>query len=128
VKANNNRWVTQTLSATTVEQFACLSVGRRRPMVVLNACQVGRLQRRLAGFGGFSKAFLTAGAGVFVSSLWSVGDEPARSFVEAFYGQLNNGKTISEATVQAREAARKAGDLTWLAYVVYANPQATLVK
>ncbi len=61
---------------------------------------------------------------MFVSSLWAVGDEPARTFVETLYGRLLEGDTVSEATISARRAARDAGDLTWLAYTVYAHPHA----
>jgi hypothetical protein len=55
-----------------------------------------------------------------------VGDSPARNFTEEFYLQLKGGKTISEATIEAREKARSAGDATWLAYVVYGHPHAIL--
>src|SRR5262249_31504256 len=74
------------LSATTVEQFARLeSADGGRPMVVLNACQAGRAGYKLSGIGGFARAFLTGKAGVFVGALWSVGDQPARTFTEHLY-------------------------------------------
>ena len=126
VKRGRDRWIKEALDATTVEFRGDLATNGRRPMVVLNACQVGRMHRRLTCLGGFSKAFLTAGAGAFVGSLWSVGDEPARSFVEALYTELAAGKNISEAAIEAREQARKDGDFTWLSYTVYANPHATV--
>jgi len=98
-----------------------------RPLVVLNACQVGRAGLQLTSIGGFADAFIHAGAGSFVSSLWAVGDEPAASFTTEFYRRLKAGATIAKASVAAREKARAAGDATWLAYVVYAHPDAKLV-
>jgi CHAT domain/Ternary complex associated domain 7 len=97
-----------------------------RPLIVLNACQTGRLGYQLSSIGGFARAFLGAGAGAFISSLWSVGDTPARAFVEAFYDGLLKGRTVADATSAAREEARAAGDATWLAYTVYAHPSARL--
>ncbi len=48
-------------------------------------------------------------------------------FVEKLYDELLAGTAISLATTRAREVARKAGDATWLAFVVYARPDAVLV-
>jgi len=83
---------------------------------------------KLTGIGGFSQAFLRKGAGAFVGTLWSVSDAPARTFTETFYRRLLAGDTVAEAAIKARAAARKDGDSTWLAYVVYAHPHATLLS
>jgi CHAT domain-containing protein len=95
-------------------------------MIVLNACQVGRLGYQLSSIGGFAQAFVGGGAGAFVSNLWSVGDAPARNFVETLYSKLQSGLTMARATAVARETARMSGDATWLAYTVYAHPEARL--
>jgi CHAT domain-containing protein len=99
---------------------------RPGPVVVLNACQTGRLGHQLASIGGFAEAFVGGGTGAFVSSLWSVGDSPARVFVEALYETLLEGEPMAAAVRAAREQARAAGDATWLAYTVYAHPGARL--
>ena len=39
----------------------------------------------------------------------------------------SKGQPISAAASRARQEACKAGDGTWLAYAVYANPQAHLL-
>ena len=49
-------------------------------MVVLNACQVGRTGYQSTSIGGFAEAFLKGGAGAFVGTLWSVGDQPPSTF------------------------------------------------
>lgn len=95
-----------------------------RPIVVLNACDVGRLPSGDPGLGGFAEAFLRGGAGAFVGCGWSVGDEPASRFVEAFYDELAAGSTIARAARAGRDAATAAGDASALAYAVYAHPDA----
>lgn len=116
------------LNATTVETFARLKgADGSQPIVFLNACQAGRAGYQLTGIGGFAQAFLRAGAGAFVGTLWSVGDQPAFFFGKAFYESLRNGKTVAEAAIAAREAARR-DDATWLAYVVYAHPHGTATQ
>jgi CHAT domain-containing protein len=97
-------------------------------VVTLNACQVGRAGYKLTSIGGFARAFLSKGAGLFISSMWSVGDGTARTFTETLYRGLLDGKKLSEATIAAREASRKAGEATWLAYTVYGHPDATLAR
>ncbi|RHW24210.1 CHAT domain-containing protein [Nocardioides immobilis] len=96
------------------------------PLVFLNACGIGQAPSTRAEMGGFAETFLRGGAGAFVGCLWSVGDQPAREFVAAFYDALDTGHTIGQATLAGRRAAREAGDLSWLAYTVYAHPDARL--
>ena len=119
------RFIPIYVDSTTVDYNARLdSLGDGGPLVVLNACQVGQARLQLGSLGGFAQAFLKNGAAAFVGTLWSVVDAPARTFVETFYDQLLGNKPIVTAVKEARQAARLAGDATWLAYVVYANPVA----
>jgi CHAT domain-containing protein len=128
-RVEGGNFVPTYLNASTVESFADLKgADGAQPIIFLNACQAGRAGYQLTGIGGFAQAFLRAGGGVFVGTLWSVGDEPAFSFGRIFYDKLINRATVAEATIAAREAARAAGDATWLAYVVYAHPHATLTR
>jgi hypothetical protein len=121
--------VSDYLTSTTVAENAKLgNPSGAGPLVVLNACQVGRSGEGLSSLGGFARAFLEAGASAFVSCLWSVNQTPARIFVETFYGRLLDGDTVATAALAAREAARASGDATWLAYVIYARPDAVLVR
>jgi hypothetical protein len=122
-------YLTERFRASAVEQLPRL-VGDDgvRPVVTLNACQVGRAGYKLTSIGGFARAFLSKGAGLFISSMWSVGDGTARTFTETLYRGLLDGKKLSEATIAAREASRKAGEATWLAYTVYGHPDATLAR
>lgn len=94
------------------------------PFVFLNACDIGRLPAGPAALGGFPEAFLRGGAAAFVGCSWAVGDDPASTFVEAFYVALADGETIADAARIARKAARDEADLSELAYAVYAHPRA----
>ena len=120
------------LLATTVAQIAQLDADGHHPIVVLNACESARMNRSFASMGGFASAFVGRGAGVFIGTQWSVGDAPARTFIEAFYKSFTQraaGKKalrLHEAVMAARQAARDGGDATWLAYVVYGHPRAVV--
>ena len=126
-RVENGAYVPLYFTSSVVQQSARLAgADGNQPLVVLNACQVGRAGWQLSSIGGFAEAFIRAGAGAFVSSLWSVGDEPARTFTERFYTSLLGGAPLAEAVVDGRAAARAAHEATWLAYVVYGHPLATL--
>lgn len=122
-RVEGKEYIPDFLSATTVGQFS--NMWTKRPMVVLNACQIGREGYTLTGIGGFAEAFLRSGAGAFIGPLWSVGDRPAKLFTETLYKELIEGQKLSQATNSAREAARQAGNSTWLAYTVYGHPNMT---
>ncbi len=128
-RIERGEYIEEYLTSTEAGQFSNLrGPDNNRPLIVLNACQVGRAGYNLTGIGGFAHAFIKRDAGAFVGTLWSVGDGPARTFTETFYSELLNKSRIADAAIKAREAARTAGDSTWLAYVVYGNPQAVITR
>ncbi len=97
----------------------------RRPLIFVNACEVGREGLGLTGFGGWAPAVVArARAGAFVGALWEATDGSAGLFAEAFFGQLQAGVTIGEALRKARLAIMTRPDPTWLCYIVYAHPNA----
>jgi CHAT domain-containing protein len=99
------------------------------PLVFLSACDVGRLQSGAAGIGGFAEAFLRGGAGVFIGCNWAVRDEVAARFVKSFYAKaFEPDTTIGEAALTARRDARRAGDLSALAFTVFGDPNTKLVR
>lgn len=107
---------------------AQIDVGDNAPLVFLSACDVGRLRSDAAGLGGFAEAFLRGGAGAFIGCNWAVRDDVAAHFVKSFYtAAFTPGTTIGQATLAARRDARRAGDLSALAFTVFADPRLRLV-
>jgi hypothetical protein len=126
-RRSDNTMSEEHVLATTVAREADLVDGDAQPIVVLNACQSARGGYALKGIGGFAQAFIEGGAGVFIGSSWSVGDQPALSFIEEFYARFLSESTpepLAQAAAAARRKAREDGDATWLAYVVYGHPRA----
>jgi CHAT domain-containing protein len=127
-RLEGSNYIRDYLNVSTVEFHSRFQNSQHPgPIIFLNACQVGRAGYKLTGTGGFARAFLRRGASAFVGALWSVGDHPAMTFTKEFYRQLaEEHVAVAEATRISRAAAQKAGDATWLAYVVYAHPHAKL--
>ncbi|WP_109210511.1 MULTISPECIES: CHAT domain-containing protein [Microbacterium] len=106
-----------------------LVAGASPPFVFLSACDVGRLQPGTTGPGGFAEAFLRGGAGVFIGCSWAVRDDVTAAFATTLYAELfTRGATLGEAVAAARIATREAHDLTALAFTVFADPRARVVR
>ena len=80
----------------------------------------------LTDIGGWARQFLHAGAAAFIGAYWSIYDQPAYDFAQELYSRLLSGIPIGRAVQQARTAIKPAGDPTWLAYTVFADPLATV--
>jgi hypothetical protein len=100
---------------------------RNQTAFVLNACYAGQMGMALTGVGGWARQLVAKGAGLFVGPLWTVSDDGAITFARAFYAALGSGATVAESVRAARQAAHAQGDPTWLAYSVYAHPNARVV-
>lgn len=101
-------------------------IGRARPLVFLNACHLARGKMALTTMGGLPRAFIAAGAGAFVGASFAVPGRVASYFAKMFYNSVLRGETLGEAGRTARGKVRAAfeGDPAWLAYTVFAHPQA----
>lgn len=128
-RMKNKSYQHDNLLSSQVEAFADLQEPEKPgPLVFLNACQVGRQGYNLTGTGGFARAFVKSGAGAFISTHWSVGDMSALVFSKTLYEQLLAGNTMMDAVAAARNAAKNEKEMTWLSYVVYADPYVKLIK
>jgi hypothetical protein len=102
---------------------------RRSPLVFLNACRSADMAANYTWLAGWAKSFLAAGAGAFIGSLWEVRDNSASRFAEEFYQSLFSDVPLGDAMKRARSAIQnEPNDPTWLAYTLYGNPAARLIK
>lgn len=106
------------------------NVGLAQPLVFLNACRTGYGGKSLQGIGGWAAQFLRIGAGAFVGTLWGVRTRSATRFAEVFYESLYDGMTLGSAARNARCTVRDEvpDKTTWLAYTVFADPLAKVVR
>lgn len=86
---------------------------RRLRLVVLSACQTSRAQAgRSGGFAGLAGAFMAAGAGGVVGSLWRVDDHATRALMERFHaGYVRSGDpaaALRQAQLQMLHSADPA--------------------
>ena len=102
------------------------NLGKKSPVVFLNACEIGRPGMGLTQPGGWPRGFLAAGAGAFIGPYWKINDGLAAQFAGTFYHALLNGGTVGAAVREARTSIQVASDPTWLAYSVYAHSEARL--
>ncbi|MEQ1731591.1 MAG: CHAT domain-containing protein, partial [Vicinamibacterales bacterium] len=112
----------ETIGVTPATVSAQADLTARHPIIFLNACETGRQAASLTDLGGWPKAFLDAGASAFVGTSWPVRDKPAAAFSRTFYEALLDHHTLADAAGEARAAAKKLGDASWLAYTVYGQP------
>jgi hypothetical protein len=96
---------------------------RVQPLVFLNACDTARLGIGMTGLEGWAVAFLTAGTGFFIGSLWKTTDDLASQFAADFYAGLQAGANVGEAVREARSKIARPGDASFLSYSLYGNPR-----
>jgi CHAT domain-containing protein len=96
-------------------------------LVNLSGCATGRTRESNAPLlGGLVPAFLLAGAGTVIASLWPIADEPAATFQAELYRQLVGGARPAAALAGAQRRCAR-GDLgaearetaVWAAHVAY---------
>jgi len=102
-------------------------LAEQRPVFIFNCCEVGRQGWSLTQIGGWANRLIGAGAGLYIGPHWVVSDGPAKNFALSLYENLLAGDPVGEAVRKARRVARQQGDPTWLAYSVYAHPNARVV-
>lgn len=102
-----------------------------RPLVFLNACQVGQGSEVLGDYAGMAAAFLKAGASAVIAPLWSIDDATARSIALSFYqATLEDGAPPAEVLRRVRAGFKPdltAQSSTCLAYQFFGHPRLELV-
>ena len=87
--------------ALEAAEIAALDLARVE-LVVLSACDSATAFGS-GRDGSLARAFLAAGAGAVVASLWPVNDAATAEFMKAFYGALATGADKAAALDQARQ-------------------------
>jgi CHAT domain len=108
--------------ALTAEQIETLRLGAK--VVVLSGCETaGATERAPSGdeWVGLVRAFLLAGAGRVVASLWPVDDRITGEFMAAFHGALGRGDAPARALQQAQQSLRDRHPhpFHWAAFALY---------
>jgi len=106
-------------------------VGESKPLVFLNACQVGGAGKVLGLVFGWPQAFLNIGSTACIAPLWSVIDENARDIAQDFYQMTlidSPPKSLGEALQSIRQQWRAKRSLTYLGYVLYGDPTARITR
>ena len=98
-------------------------------LVTLSACDTeGGKMVRGEGIQSFSRAFLAAGAGATVTTLWRVADGPTADFMRLFYARLAHGDGKAEALRSAKLSFLRSGSELaqpryWAAFVLNGDGQ-----
>lgn len=101
---------------------------KSRPLVFLNACEVGRPGVALVAVGGFPASFIRCRAGAIIAPLWSVDDEVAHEVAKRFYAAVRRDprRPFADIVRELRARAYDADDGrdSFAAYCFYGNPWA----
>ncbi|MCU1263404.1 MAG: Tetratricopeptide 2 repeat protein [Bryobacterales bacterium] len=93
-------------------------------LVTLSACDTeSGTMIRGEGIQSFSRAFLAAGAGATITTLWKVADGPTAEFMKQFYYALSRGESKAEALRTAKlrflhSGSELAQSRYWAAFVL----------
>lgn len=95
-----------------LQAWEIVDLGLSADLVVLSACR-SALGRELSGEGflGLTQAFLEAGAGGVVASLWPVADRSTADLMASFYGRLARGAEPAAALAEAQRELLARGGL-----------------
>jgi hypothetical protein len=122
---------TQELYASALAAMPGLEKGFAvaRPLVFLNACEVGRQEPALVGTGGFAEEFMALGASAVIAPLWSVKDTIAHEIAVEFYRRIKAEPATPFAAIlrdlRVKSYAVEGGEDTYAAYCFYGDPLAT---
>ena len=104
---------------------------KSRPLIFLNACEVGRPGAGLAAVGGFAASFIGCDAGAVIAPLWAVDDGVAHQVAVTFYDTVKKKPRTPFADI-LRDLRAKAyadgGEDSYAAYCFYGDPHASAAQ
>ncbi len=112
------------LSDRTVETSEILKQGRLSSrLVVLAACSTGEAENGLADHRSLVRAFLARGARNVIAAGWRVDSNTTTSLMDAFYGELVKGSSVSASLRRAVHSVKGQGNAAhpyyWAAFSIY---------
>ncbi len=106
------------IPAPTFAQSALAA--NHHPVLVLNACTLGRSRAVMRRAGGFAGACIDSGWSGIVAPYWPVYDPKASEFSIKLYRKLASGAMVGEALTELR--LEHADDPTYLSYTWFGDP------
>jgi hypothetical protein len=104
---------------------------KARPLVFLNACEVGRPGAGLAAVGGFAASFIASDAAAVIAPLWAVDDGVAHQVAVTFYQAVKNNPATPFADILRGLRSRAYEDNgadSYAAYCFYGDPNASAAR
>ncbi|HYE71123.1 MAG TPA: CHAT domain-containing protein [Aquabacterium sp.] len=95
------------------------------PILVLNACSLGRSRTVMKRAGGFASACIDNGWSGIIAPYWPIYDAKASEFSEKLYGKLASGAAVGEALNELR--IENPDDPTYLSYSWFGDPFAAVM-
>jgi len=103
------------------------AIAEEKPLVFLNACNVGRLAPALNGIDGLAPEFAKLGASCVVAPIWSVEDHVAAKVARRFYEGVLAGRPLASILQEIRSDAYETGTDSYAAYCFFGDPCAVRV-
>jgi CHAT domain-containing protein len=101
-----------------------------RPIMFVNACEIGNRGWSLTQIGGWADAFCDVKFTAFVGPYWAVDDAVAHKAALRFYEELRGKATLGEAMRTVRRQYLEDKDHpyhpSWLAYTLHCHPNVTV--
>lgn len=95
------------------------------PILVLNACSLGRSRAVMKRAGGFASACIDHGWSGIIAPYWPIYDAKASEFSAKLYGKLASGAAVGEALNELR--IENPDDPTYLSYSWFGDPFAAVM-
>ena len=114
-------------------EIETLTIKKPPHLVFSNSCQSAEdsLEKDETGNTSLAGAYLKAGVGACIGTIWQVSDVGASNFASDFYRYILFGATLGEALFNARRASFKRWGYDvyiWASYIFFGDPDIRLIK
>jgi hypothetical protein len=123
--ANSSALLLDAQEQLTASELANGDFTAGAPIIIINACSVGKIGMVASRAGGFAERCLSNGCAAVLAAHWEISDRSAAEFSSAFYQKLKLGRTFGEALQELR--IEKQDDPTYHAYMFFGDPLSRIV-